>query len=180
MLVTFMCYIGLACIAFAPEAVAILGGDAYADSVYCVPPIALGIVCQSLYTHYVNIELHLKQTKYVSAATIFAACINLVLNAIMIPKYGYVAAAYTTLFSYMVLMVTHYLITIKVFKVKIYDDKFMFASLLVVFLISALLVMLYNTLLPRYALVGIGFISFIIVFKSRIAGFINKKTGSKS
>ncbi|MCC8150740.1 MAG: hypothetical protein LIO96_04605, partial [Lachnospiraceae bacterium] len=63
-------YLAIACIALAPEAIAILGGEKYASGVTCVPPIVLGVFCQYVYTHYVNIELHLKKTKYVSYGTI--------------------------------------------------------------------------------------------------------------
>lgn len=45
-LVGIGCYIGLGCVALAPEAMYILGGLAYEDGVDCVIPIVLGIVCQ--------------------------------------------------------------------------------------------------------------------------------------
>ena len=64
------CYVGLACVALAPEAIIILGGKKYLTGIYCVPPVVLGIVCQYIYTHYVNIEMHLKKTKFVSQGTI--------------------------------------------------------------------------------------------------------------
>lgn len=110
------CYVGLACVALAPEAIIILGGKKYLTGIYCVPPVVLGIVCQYIYTHYVNIEMHLKKTKFVSQGTISAAIINIILNAIFIPRFGYIAAAYTTLASYLMLLIVHFLITRRVLK----------------------------------------------------------------
>ncbi len=171
LLVILGCYMGLACIALAPEGIALLGGEAYAAGVYCVPPIVLGIVCQYIYTHYVNIELHLKKTKYVSVGTVIAAVLNLVLNAIFIPIYGFVAAAYTTLFSYLVLFVVHFMITKLILKVNLYNDIFMFASMAIVGVVGIVLAVTYEHSVIRYLLIVIGFVSFLFVFRDFIGGY---------
>ncbi len=44
-----------------------------------------------------------KHTKYVAYSTLAAALINIILNFIFIPKYGMMAAAFTTLFSFLAL-----------------------------------------------------------------------------
>lgn len=173
-IVVLGCYVGLACIGFAPEAILILGGEKYMSGVYCVPPIILGIVCQYVYTHYVNIEMHLKKTVYISMGTIFAAILNIVLNAVFIPYFGYVAASYTTLASYVVLMIIHYIITRKVLHVKLYNDKFMFGAIGVTGMVTGLITVSYKWNWLRYSLIVIGFISFIWFFRGYIMGYVNK------
>ena len=168
------CYVGLACIAFAPEAVMILGGEKYMSGVYCVPPIVMGILCQYVYTHYVNIELHLKKTKYVSIGTVIAAVINIILNAIFIPQYGFVAAAYTTFFSYVCLLFIHFGITRAVLKVKLYNDFFMFLAVLITGAVAVPLIYTYSHNLLRYGIAAIGFISMLIVFRRFIVSYIQK------
>lgn len=174
-LVVLGCYIGLACIAFAPEAIYILGGSKYERSVFCVGPIALGVVCQYIYTHYVNIELHLKKTMFVSAGTIFAALFNIITNVIFIPKFGYIAAAYTTLVSYFALMLIHFFITRKVLHVKLYNDLFMFASLLVTALIAGVLMLTYQNKVIRYLFIIVGFGSFLIYFRKYLQNWIKMR-----
>lgn len=169
------CYIGLACIALAPELVLIFGGKSYIDGIYVVPPVVLGIICQYIYTHYVNIELHLKKTQYVSMGTIIAAIVNVILNYFFIGLYGYIAAAYTTLFSYFLLMLIHFLITRLKFNVKLYNDVFMFGALFVCMVIAYLLMLTYNQRPIRYIIICLGFASFIIVFKKHIYKFINNR-----
>ena len=39
------------------EAVLLLGGEAYAPAAAAVPPTVMGVVCQCLYAHYINIVL---------------------------------------------------------------------------------------------------------------------------
>lgn len=174
LIVVFGCYVGLACIALAPEAIALLGGEKYASGIYCIPPIVLGIVSQYIYTHYVNIELHLKKTKFVSMGTIFAACLNLVLNAIFIPLFGYVAASYTTLVSYIALMLIHFIITRKVLKVKLYNDLFMFGALMVTALITVVISIFYSYNLVRHSLIVVGFLSFLYIFREYIGAYLRK------
>lgn len=168
------CYVGLACIALAPEAIRILGGKGYEGGVACVLPIVLGVVCQYIYTHYVNIELHLKRTKYVSMGTIVAALINIVLNSYYIPRYGFVAAAYTTLASYFVLMIGHYFITRLVLKVKLYQDGFMFGSMVVTTIVGIIVAQTYQSTPLRVGLIVAGFASFVVLYRQYICAFVEK------
>lgn len=173
-IVVLGCYIGLASIAFAPEFIYIMGGEDYMDGVRCVVPIVLGVVCQYIYTHYVNIEMHLKKSIYVSIGTVIAAIINLGLNIWLIPKFGYVAAAYTTFFSYAVLLLLHYSIVRFVLKVYLYDDKFMFGAIGITFIIGMLISFMYNTTNLRYIVIAIGFLSFLFVYRDYLRSFIGK------
>ena len=158
-LIVLGCFIGIGCIAIAPEAIAILGPEEYREGVWAIAPITLGLVCQFIYQQYVHIELHLKKTSIISLGTVFAALINLILNFILIPRYGFVMAAYTTLASYFVLMVAHYIITMKVFKQHIYDNKFMFLVFIITCCIAILFMQLYSEQLLRYiAIVILGLV----------------------
>lgn len=171
------CFLSLACISLTPEAIFILGGENYLFGIGCVPPIVLGILCQYIYTHYVNIELHLKKTKFVSFGTIFAALLNIILNAIFVPIYGFVAAAYTTFFSYICLLVIHYFITRFVLKINLYQNKFMFLCMIITTLIAGILVMTYSYRLLRYGLIFVGFLAFLWEFRGYIINYINKHNG---
>ncbi len=173
-LVILVCFVGLACTALAPEAVLVLGGKKYAHSVPCVMPVVLGVVCQYIYTHYVNIELHLKRTSYVSGGTVMAALLNLGLNAIFIPRYGFVAAAYTTLASYFALMVVHTIITKHILKVSIYNDFFLYGAMAVTGVVSWGLTLTYGHNVLRYAIVGVGFLVFLVVFRNYLKTWIRK------
>lgn len=172
-------FLGLAAIAFAPEAVIILGGKGYIQSLYSIPPIIIGIVCQYIYTHYVNIELHLKKTKYVSLGTSFAAGINIILNIIFIPHFGFIAAAYTTFVSYFLLMLLHYVITRYIMKVNIYNTCFMFGIFLMTCILAFLLMFLYSYFILRYCIILIGFGFFLYVFRNDVNFFVKKISTKK-
>jgi O-antigen/teichoic acid export membrane protein len=169
---TAECFFGIGCIAIAPEAVYILGGASYSRGIWAVPPIVLGVFCQYIYTHYVNVQMTLKRTGYTSMGTAFAAILNIVLNYFFIPKYGFVAAAYTTLAGYLALLIIHYLINKYVMKSDIYDNRFMALILLIMVIISAGFMALYNTIIIRYTLLSIIAIVYLLLNKTYIKNII--------
>lgn len=171
-LVLLVCYIGLACVAVGPEVIYVLGGEQYAQAAGCLPPMVLGVVCQCVYTHYINIELHHKKTKYASIGTVIAAALNLILNLIFVPIFGYVAAAYTTFVSYYVLLILHCFITRRKLEVHLYDDRFMIASMLVTAVVALLVSVTYEHILLRCLVILIGFMSFLWIFRSFMSAYI--------
>ena len=178
-LVILGCMMGIGCISIAPEAIYILGPAEYQAGRWVVGPVVLGLICQFIYQQYVHIELHEKQTQYISMGTILAGVMNIVLNFIFIPKFGYIAAAYTTMFCYFVLMFVHLFITKKFLKVKLYDDPFMFLALIVSAGLTCIFMSLYGTVLVRYALLVVVCIIYLVSNKKYIVAFINSKKKSK-
>lgn len=179
-LIVFGCWFGIGCIAIAPEAIALLGGKAYAEGVWAVPPVTLGIVCSYIFQHYEHIELHLKKTWFISLGTIIAAAINIVLNYFFVKQFGFVAAAYTTLFCYLLLMVLHHYISRGILKVHLYHDKFMYLALVITGVLAVLFMSLYKAFwLYRWILIIV--ISLLYLFMNKklifvaISKFINKK-----
>ena len=90
-----------------PEVVLLLGGEEYLPAVYVIPPVAASAFFSFLYTIVANIEFYYEKNKFAMKISVACAVVNVVLNYLLIPIYGYVAAAYTTLFSYMVFAVGH-------------------------------------------------------------------------
>lgn len=90
-----------------PEIVKLLADEKYWEGIVIIPPVVLANYVIFAYTLYVNIEHFHKKTRFITANTLIAAGTNLVLNFLLIPKYGYVAAAYTTLVSYLVAFLLH-------------------------------------------------------------------------
>ena len=83
-----------------PELIVILGTSSYTGAEYCVIPILVGGFFAFLYTIPVQVQYFYGKTKLIALGTVVAAMINIVLNSIFIPMYGYVAAAYTTAVTY--------------------------------------------------------------------------------
>lgn len=179
-LTILVCFVGLGCVSLAPEAIAILGPVEYRSGVWAVPPVVLGVYCQSLYSNYLNIELHLKKTKYLSYGTIIAAGVNLGLNILFVPRYGFVAAAYTTLFSYMLLFGIHYAITRFVLKVKLYDDWFFLLCFISISILSAGFMLLYEHFIIRFLAIFLIGVAFMFYNREILLSFIRNRSNKKT
>ena len=105
--VHLMTYAMVALILVGPEILKIFADQRYWEGMSIIPPIALANYMIFMYTMYVYIEHYYKKTVYITKNTLIAAGLNVILNFILIPKYGYVAAAYTTLASYFVAFILH-------------------------------------------------------------------------
>lgn len=153
-----------------PEIILIMGGRSYYEARYVMPPVILGCCFQFVYGMYVNIEIYEKKTFIISVGTVSAALLNVGLNAIFIPRFGYIAAAYTTLVGYMALFLFHYLIVnihIKELR-NIYSKKFVFTILLGLGFASALSLLLFKFEIIRYILTAIYLtVGMIVAIKNR-------------
>ena len=87
----------------APEIVKRYATEEYYEAIYIMPPIAAGVFFTAFANIYSDIAVYYKKTKYVMYPAIIAAVANLVLNYIFIGTFGYMAAAYTTLVSYILM-----------------------------------------------------------------------------
>lgn len=90
---------------FAPEIILILGGRKYADAVYLIAPMVTGTLFRFYSYSYTAIQNYHKKTGFVAFSTVSVMFLNVALNYIFIRAFGYQAAAYTTAFCYLVLMI---------------------------------------------------------------------------
>lgn len=102
MLVVISCLI-----LFAPELLIIIASKEYREAVYVIPPVAMSTLFTFMYNIFANIEFFYEEKRFVSIGSIIAAIFNIILNAIFIPRYGYYAAAYTTLVCYIIYGFSH-------------------------------------------------------------------------
>jgi O-antigen/teichoic acid export membrane protein len=152
----------------APEGIFILGGKEYLVSLPIVPVLILGIFFSSFYFIFSNIEFVYERTKFVFPITLIGAGLNILLNYLLIPIYGYGAAAYTTLFSYIIVALCHYLVTLIIIKKNAYPMGSICLYLLILIAITAVMPRIYELyFLIRYAIVLVTLaILGLIVFKS--------------
>ncbi len=137
----------------APEVLLIIGGKKYLDAMDCFLPLFSGVVVHFCYTMYVNVEQFSRKTWAIAVGTVIAAIVNVVLNLILIPQYGYIAAAYTTLIGYIVLFLIHYAFVRLIGYRNIYNDKSVFGLMAYALCMQPLIHVLYGYRYLRYAIV---------------------------
>lgn len=101
--------LNLMLVGVAPEIIHIMTTPDYYSAIWVVPPIAVSSFFGFAYQLFVNIEFYHEKKFHVMVASIGVSVLNIVLNAIFIPKYGFIAAGYTTVTSYIVFTFVHYI-----------------------------------------------------------------------
>lgn len=168
-------------ILFAPEAVLILGGSRYAEAKYVIPPVTISIYFLFWYTLFANVEFYCDKNKYTMYISMFGAVLNIGLNYIFMQIFGYVAAAYTSLFCYMVYSIGHFVLMERVFyaknKIHLFSAGHYFAETAVLLAFMSVTILLYEYFIIRLAFV----IAIVIaaVWKRRViaeyVGLLQKK-----
>lgn len=168
-------FLAIGIMIIAPEILLILGGKSYLEAIYVMSPVSMGCICQFLYTLFVNVEQFKKKTIGMAIASAVAASVNLLLNWIFIPRYGYLAAAYTTLVGYLCLLCIHMFLVYRLKLSIIYSYKFIACAFAIAFILMIIITMGYNNEIMHYITI-MAYCIFALYFaaknKSNIKKFI--------
>lgn len=142
-----------------PEILKIAAPSSYYEAVIDIPAIMIGCFFIFIYVLFLNVEIYYEQNQFVALASIVAAAVNVVLNYICINEYGYLAAGYTTMFSYLLMAIMHYLFLRKISKqheeIKtLFDIKFIFFVSAGLMAIGIAALFLYEHTIIRWILIG--------------------------
>lgn len=158
----------------APEIVRALATEEYYDAIYIMPPIAAGVFFTAFSNIYSDIAVYYKKTQYVMYPAVIASLSNVVLNYIFINVFGYMAAAYTTLFSYILMALLQGWWARKLCKENgmenssVFEDKNLVQLACITTILCLLGIVLYNSFIIRYlAIVLMAVISFVYCRKHR-------------
>ena len=127
----------------------------------------------SMYFIFANVIYYYKRPKYVMFASVTSAVLNIGLNYILIPQYGYFAAGYTTLACFILQSVLDYYAMRKVTGINIYNMRFLLMLGICVLCASLLSSVLYYNDFMRYALIATLCIA-LCIFRKKVMSVILK------
>ena len=178
--------ITLAIALLSPDVITImsLGNGNYTAAKYVIPVVALGLYFTFVYDLFCSIEFYYSATKYVMVASTVGALLNILLNWIFINLYGFIAAAYTTLVCYIVLMLMHFVFMRRVIKdqkieERVYDYKMIFGISFLLILLMAICMLSYISNISRYLLLLVLLI-IVVIKRKTIMSIFNQMKGQKS
>lgn len=139
---------------FAPEIILIMAGEKYEAAIYVVAPVAMSLLLLFYCQLFINIEFYYEEKKMLVYGSVGAAILNIVLNYLLIPVFGFVAAGYTTLASYIVFALSNYYTMKLVLKKRnlpdnMYDYKALLGLFIAFMIVGFVGVALYRNLITR-------------------------------
>lgn len=171
-------------VAFAPELLIIFASPKYRDAIYVIPAVAGSTYFTFVYNMCSIVEIYYEKNTKVMVASVTAAAANIILNALLIPIWGFVAAGYTTLISYIILCIMHFCFTRQVCREKangaeIFDLKLIVILSAAVLCFIAFFTFLYDHIVLRYAVIMMMFVSCFVFRKKAILLFKEMKSAKK-
>lgn len=162
----------LGLIALAPEIILIMGGAKYAEATWTVPPVTMSLLLLFYTQLFVNVILYCEEKRYLVFGTFLPAITNILLNYILIPAFGFTAAGYTTLLSYVLFAICNYFFMVRACKkhgisTEIYDYKALLLLMVAFMGAGFLLTALYEHFVLRLGLIGIALFS-AFVFRRKL------------
>lgn len=143
----------LICMLILIDVAKIMAPSEYVEGIPLIVPILLAYFFQFLYSFPVNAEFYVKKTKYIAIGTVASVLINIILNIIFIPRYGYIAAGYTTLVSYLFLFIFHYELAKRLIGKQLFDTKMIITSTVIMVCMSFINIFLIDYTFLRYGVV---------------------------
>lgn len=165
-----MAFLLLGIMAIAPEIIFIMAGKEYAEAVWVVPSVAMSILLLFYSQLFINIEFYYEEKIMLVWGSIGAALLNIVLNWLLIPVFGFVVAGYTTLASYVAFAVANYFTMRVVGKRKqVNCDYFDLKALLLILVcfvgLGFLAMALYELPVIRYCIIAAVLVALVILRK---------------
>ena len=167
----------LGIIALAPEIILIVAGKQYASAVLVVPPVSMSLLLLFYSQLFINVEFYYEEKYKLVGASILAAVANVVLNYFGIKRFGFVAAGYTTLISYILFAVCNYFSMKQICREKGIEDSFYdYRNLIFLFIgfaiISSVFTALYQYRAVRLGIFFAGLIT-VVVMREKLVHIVN-------
>lgn len=161
-------YVFFGFIMVSPELGYLQAGSQYADSFILIPIVGLSYYFLFLYSLPSNIEFYEKKTILITIGTIISAVLNILLNLWLIPIYGYKMAAITTLISYMVQFIYHFVVIKVWFNYEFINIKTFGLYILISFAATGYFYLTSWSIIIRYASILIVTILVGLKFKNKL------------
>lgn len=168
-----ICFMGF--MAFSPEIIHLFATSEYYEAIYVLPPVSASAFLVFLYELYANIEFYYNKNKFTMWIAIAGAVLNVILNYVFIPQYGYIAASYTTLASYCFFAIAHFIYmnyTVKkLLHKKIYYIKDFCFNLIIILLYTLLINLTFKYTLIRYCWIAL-MLTYVFIRRKKLFKFI--------
>lgn len=154
---------------FAPEIIMLVAGKKYMSAIWTIPPVTISVLLLFLAQLSIKVLFFYEKKRMLVYASVISAVSNIILNWIFIPRCGWIAAGYTTFFSYLIFALINYIAARKLLKkekvqCELFDIKTIAVIFLVFLFLSFLGMVFYNRRIIR---VCFGIVLLVFIFAIR-------------
>ena len=160
--------VNLLLILFAPEIIYVYAPPEYASAVWVIPPVVMSVFFMFSYDLFAKFAFYYERTIIIMIASVTGATLNIILNLIAIPLFGFIAAGYTTLICYILYAVAHYWFMRKVCRencngIMPYKTGTILKISMIFLLFGFLFLLTYLNMWVRYGLIALLLIAGVLL-----------------
>ena len=163
-----------------PELIVIIASEKYAEAAWAMPPVIASLLVLFVYQQIMQVHIFYGENRIVLIGSVASAVLNIVLNLICIPRFGYIAAGYTTLASYLLIAALYYISMVRAAEKhgldyrKFYNIRDIVTVFVVYCIMSAFVMLLYPHPLARYFLIVL-MLAILIRYRRIIMGIFMRE-----
>ncbi|WP_315112826.1 oligosaccharide flippase family protein [Clostridium intestinale] len=157
-----------------PEVIKIMAPTKYWSGIYLIIPLSFSMIFVFLYSLPVHIEYFYKKTKFIAIGTTLATVLNVILNTVFIPIYGFNGAAGITIVSYVILFIFHWVIAKKIDNNKMFSKTVIGVCILLAFIYSVITNIFIESFIMRYGSLLIFYTFYYLIFGKKLKPFIKE------
>lgn len=136
-----------------PDIIRIMATEEYFEGIYSIIPLVLSCFVNFMYLFAVNQEYFYKKTKTIAVGTIIATLAGILLNYLLIPKFGYITAAFVDLMCKGILFAIHSLIVKRWKKERVVTYRWLFILLILLSVIGYVTILCKDSYFVRYLII---------------------------
>jgi len=155
--------ISIILILFAYEFIYVLASSEYLKSLNVLILLIIGFNFFFLYTAFSQYVSYSKKTYIDSIITILSVLLNIGLNYIFLPKYGYIASAITTIVSYAFMFVMFYLNAKYILKYRVVNI-FAISNIILSYIVLLLVFFYLHSIINSYSILLISKLIIIVIY----------------
>lgn len=138
-------------ILLAPEIIFLLSGREYLVASSIIPSVAIGMCLRFVSQTFINVEMYYEKNKLITISTISVALLNVLLNWLLIPRFGFIWAGYTTLICFLIQAIIQSCIVSNVLHIGyIFNLRYIWACIVITIILGIVLESFYDLLIIRY------------------------------
>lgn len=147
-----------------------MAGSDYGEAKWVVAPVAMSLWLLFYSQLFINVEFYYEEKGSLVFASLGSLFVNIILNWLLIPKYGFIVAGYTTWISYILFAYCNYCAMKKIFmKKNVNDDLYDYKTLILIIVLFTILsfvgVILYEIILLR--VIAVLIVSSILLINAK-------------
>lgn len=153
MLSSVFAYLSAGFILISPDMMRIMATEEYFEGIYSLIPLVIACFVNFMYLFAVNQEYFYKKTKTIAIGTVIATVSGILLNYELIPKLGYITAAYVDLICKCILFAIHTIIVNSWKKESVVTYRLLFVLLFALICIGYITILTKDSYIIRYSII---------------------------